>query len=623
MKLLRGAWKLLVGVKDMMVLALLLIFFGALFAALAARPNPASIKDGALLLDLNGSIVEQPRAAEFNFGGGDQPREYRLRDLVRAIDAARSDDRVKAVVLDLDGFGGGLPAALNDVGAALERVRKGGKPVLAYATGYTDGSYRLAAHASEIWMHPMGGTLFSGPGGSRLYYKGLFDKLGVNIHVYRVGKFKSFVEPYTRTDQSDEARENAQALYGALAADWRETVAKARPKAQAAAFLDQPVAPVLAAGGDIAQANLKAGLVDKLGDRMAFNKRVAEIAGAPAGKPGEFRTIRYEGFLAAHQASKSGDAIGVLTVAGDIVDGKAPAGTAGGDTIARALMKGLESGKLKALVVRVDSPGGSALASETIRLAIAEAKAKKLPVVVSMGGVAASGGYWVATAGDVIFAEPNTITGSIGIFAVLPTFEKALDKIGISSDGVKTSPLSGQPDLTAGTNEAVDQLFQAGIEHGYRQFLERVAKARGKTPEQVDQIAQGRVWDGGSARQIGLVDRFGGLDDAIAEAARRAKLNPDQVHAEYLEKKPDWFAELIAGFMRRDDDEDSAQPADAYSRLAAERRAVFAAALGDARRLASGAAVQARCLECGAIAPVVPSRGDATLLALVMERLGL
>ncbi|MBX9797264.1 signal peptide peptidase SppA [Sphingomonas sp.] len=621
MKLLRGAWKLLVGIKDLMVLALMLIFFGALFAALTARPNTASIKDGALVLDLKGSIVEQPRAAEFAFDGQDQPREFRLRDVVRAIDAARDDARVKAVVLDLDSFAGGMPAALNDVGDALDRVRKGGKPVLAYASGYSDSAYRLAAHASEIWMHPMGGALFTGPGGSRLYYKGLFDKLGVNIHVYRVGKFKSFVEPYTRTDQSDEARENAQALYGAIAADWRETVAKARPKAQVAAFLTDPVTPVQAAGGDIAQANLKAGLVDKLGDRTAFNKRVAQIAGAVPDKAGQFRTIAYDAFLAAHPPSTSGEAIGVLTVAGDIVDGKAPAGTAGGDTIARALAKGLDSGKLKALVVRIDSPGGSAMASETIRLAILEAKARKLPVVVSMGGVAASGGYWVATAGDVIFAEPNTITGSIGIFAVLPTFEKALDKIGITSDGVKTTPLSGQPDIAGGTNEAVDKLFQAGIEHGYRQFLERVAQARGKTPAQVDEIAQGRVWDGGSARQIGLVDRFGGLDDAIAEAARRAKLDPGAVYPRYLEKKPDWFAEFIAGLMQRSGDDDATQPGDAYSRLAAERRAIFARALGDAQRLASGAAIQARCLECASLAPAAPQGGDKSLMMLLLARL--
>ncbi|MBX9813723.1 MAG: signal peptide peptidase SppA [Proteobacteria bacterium SG_bin5] len=622
MKLVRGAWKLLVGIKDALVLIAMLLFFGGLFAALALRPNPAAIKDGALVIALAGPLVEQPAAANFSFGPGG-PRELRLRDVVRAIRAAKDDARVKALVLDLDSFGGSLPAALNEVGDAVATVRKSGKPVLAYATAYSDASYRIAAQASEIWMHPMGGTLFSGPGGSRLYYKGLLDKLGVTVHVYRVGKFKSFIEPYVRADQSPEARENSVALYTALTNDWRQRVGQARPKAQAAAFLDQGTQRVLAAGGDIAAANRAAGLIDRFGDRLAFNARVAEIAGAaPAGKGAAFKRIAYRDFLAAHPLPTGGDAIGVLTVAGDIVDGKADAGTAGGDTIARLLMDGLETKKLKALVVRVDSPGGSALASEVIRGAILRAKAKGLPVVVSMGGVAASGGYWVSTAGDTIFAEPTTITGSIGIFGVVPTLEKSLAKIGITTDGVRTTPLSGQPDLAGGFTPEIDALFQSGIEHGYRQFLERVAKARGKTVAQVDEIAQGRVWDGGTARQIGLVDRFGGLDEAIAEAARRAKLDPAKVHAEYLEKKPDWWAEFFNSFARKND-EDEASGGDAYALITAERRALFFRAVSDARRLATGASVQARCLECAALAPARIDEGDRKLMALIFAKAAL
>ncbi|OYY91751.1 MAG: signal peptide peptidase SppA [Sphingomonas sp. 28-66-16] len=625
MKLLRGAWKLLVGIKDALVLIAMLLFFGALFAALSARPNPTAIKDGALLLALDGSIVEQPAEAQtFDFGGANRPREYRLRDLVRAIDAARDDKRVKAVVLDLDGFGGGYPAAVSEVASALGRVRAAGKPVLSYATSYTDSAYRLAANASEIWMDPMGGTLFMGSGGSQLYYKGLIDKLGVNVHVYRVGKFKSFVEPYTRTDQSPEAREASLALYGSLKEDWQQAVGKARPKAQTAAFLATPAALVGATNGDIAKANLSAGLIDKLGSRTDFNQRVAELAGAPSGKPvGSFNTIHYDDYLAANPLQTGGDAIGVVTVAGDIVDGKANPGTAGGDTIAKLVLDGLAEKKLKGLVVRIDSPGGSALASETIRRAILEAKAQKLPIVVSMGSVAASGGYWVATAGDTIFAEPNTITGSIGIFGIIPTFENSLKKIGITTDGVKTAPLSGQPDVFGGTNPEVDAILQAGIEHGYREFIDRVAAARKLTPQRVDEIAQGRVWDGGTARQIGLVDRFGTLKDAIAETARRAGLDPTKVHAEYLEKKPGWFVQLIGDFMRRDDDEESDQAHDVFSRVAAERRDVFAQALGDARRLATGAAVQARCLECAGLGAATPSRADVRLMDLVIARLGL
>lgn len=624
MKLLRSAWKLLVGIKDALVLAAMLLFFAGLFTALSARPNAAAAAtDGALVLDLDGAIVEQPAPAQFDFGGSRGPREFRLRDVVRAIDAARDDARVKAIVLDLDGFLGGYPAALNDVGAALARARAK-KPVLAYATAYSDSAYRLAANASEIWMHPMGGTLFSGPGGSQLYYKGLIDKLGVNVHVYRVGKFKSFVEPYTRADQSPEAREASQALLGAIAEDWRTTIAKARPKAQTAAFLTQAGALIAGSAGDIAQANLKAGLVDKLADRNAFEQRVASTAGA--GRPKAalgFAAIRYDDYLAAHPLPSAGPAIGIVTVAGDIVDGKADAGTAGGDTIARLVRDGLRDNDLKALVVRVDSPGGSALASETIRQAILQAKAKKLPVVVSMGSIAASGGYWVATAGDRIFAEPNTITGSIGIFGIIPTFEKSLAKLGITTDGVKTTPLSGQPDVLAGTSPEVDAILQSGIEHGYRQFISRVAEARRKTPEQVDAIAQGRVWDGGTARQLGLVDEFGGIDDAIAYAARQAKLDPRSVHAEYLEKKPDRFTAWLNELFRNREDADQGAGGDVFARIGAERRAVLARALGDVRRLAQGASLQARCLECAGLGPQAPAPGDATLLAMVMGKLGL
>jgi len=624
-KFVRGAWKLLVGIKDGLVLIAMLIFFGALFAALSARPMARSIKDGALVLDLNGSIVEQPSEANaFDFGVRNQPNEFRLRDVLRVINAARTDAKVKAVVIDLDSFGGGYPAAVSEVAAALGRVRATGKPVLAYATGYTDAGYRLAANASEIWMNPMGGTLFAGPGGPQLYYKGLIDKLGVNIHVYRVGKYKSFVEPYTREDQSPESRDASTALYGSLKEDWLQLVGKARPKAQIASFIAKPGELIAATKGDIAKANMAAGLIDRLGDRTAFNKRVAEVVGKPSGKPqGSFNAIDYGRYLAANPLPTSGDAIGVLTVAGDIVDGSAGPGTAAGETITKALLTGLAKKNLKALVVRVDSPGGSALASERIRRAILEAKAQKLPIVVSMGSLAASGGYWVATAGDVVFAEPNTITGSIGIFAIIPTFENSLKKLGITSDGVRSSPLSGQPDLAAGTTPEVDSILQAGIDHGYRQFISRVASARKMTPERVDEIAQGRVWDGGTARQIGLVDRFGTLDDAIAEAAKRAGLDPKSVHAEYLEKKPGWLANLLMSFAPKDGEDDSEAAKDVYSRLAQERRAVFAQVLGDVRRLATGAAIQARCLECAGFAPARVTRDDGRLMDMFLARIGL
>lgn len=624
MKLVRGAWKILVGIKDALVLLLLLLFFGALFAALSASPNRNATREGALLVDLDGSLVEQPErpSSLASLGGaGRVASEHRLRDVVRAIRAAKDDARVKAVVVDLDRFTGGYPAGLSEVAGALAEVRQSGKPVLAYATAYTDSGYLIASAASEIWTHPMGGTLLRGPGGSTLYYKGLLDKLGVTAHVYRVGEFKSAVEPYIRADQSPAAREMNQALYGGLFAQWQGLVHRFRPKAQIAQLLAQPDAAVTAAGGDLAQANLATGLIDKVGDRIAFGKRVAQLAGADTrkGKPG-FRAIALDDWVEAHPLPRGGDAIGVVTVAGDIVDGSAGPGSAGGDTIARLITDGLAKGNLKALVVRVDSPGGSAIASEQIRLAVMEAKAKGLPVVVSMGGLAASGGYWVSTAGDLIYAEPNTVTGSIGIFGLIPTFEKTLAKAGITADGVRTTPLSGQPDVMTGTNPVFDRVLQANIESGYRRFTTLVAKARHLPVARVDQIGQGRVWIGGTAHQLGLVDRFGTLDDAVAEAARRAKLDPAKVHAEYLEKAPSTWETLLASLAKSGDDDD-AQALDTFGQLSAERRAVFAQALGDARRLTSVTSVQARCLECAGLGPMQAAPGDARLVDLLLAHL--
>lgn len=623
MKLVRGAWKLLVGVKDALVLVAMLLFFALLFAALNARSRPAAVSEGALVLDLAGPIVEQPEELPplALLSGQQVGNQYRLRDVLRAIVAAKADPGIKAVVVDLDRFGGAYPAVLGEVSTALAEVRAAGKPVLAFATGYTDGGYRIAAAASEIWMDPQGGTLLAGPGGSQMFYKGLLDRLGVNAHVYRVGRYKAAVEPFTRADQSPDSRVASQALYATLLDQWREAVAKLRPRAQVQPLLTAPDRVVQAAGGDLARANLQAGIVDRLGDRVAFGRRVAQLAGTPSGKPaGAFNAIRLQRWVAANPLPTKGN-VGVLTVAGDIVDGEAGPGSAAGDTVSALMYRGLAEQELKALVVRIDSPGGSALASEKIRLAVLEAKRRGLPVVISMGGLAASGGYWVATAGDTIFAEPGTITGSIGIFGIVPTFENTLAKIGITTDGVRTTPLTGQPDLFAGTNAQTDAVLQSTIEHGYREFVRRVAAARRMTPERVDAIGQGRVWAGGTARQLGLVDRFGDLQDAIEEAARRAKL--DTANVVWLERKPG-FAEQIARQMAlRQDEEDAAVPQDAFARLAWQRRQLLAGALGDARRLLTGASVRAQCLECAGLGPVTARASDRTLLRAVLAKVGL
>ncbi|MFZ2982425.1 MAG: signal peptide peptidase SppA, partial [Sphingobium sp.] len=513
---------------------------------------------------------------------------------------------VKAVVLNLDGFLGGGQVALSRIGKALDDVRAAKKPVLAYATLYSADGYQLAAHASEVWLNPFGQVVLAGPGGSRLYYKGLIDKLGVTTHVYRVGTYKSFVEPYIRADQSPEAKQADQALAGALWQNWLDEVGKARPKAKLAAYVADPLAAAQAVRGDLPKAAVNAGLIDKLGEESAFAARVAALVGPSNDKkPGTFAAIDYARYVKANTPANNGQ-IGVLTIAGEIVDGEAGPGTAAGDTLSDLLYTALTEKSLKALVIRVDSPGGSVLASEKIRGAIMEAKRRGLPVVVSMGNVAASGGYWVSTPADRIFAEPGTITGSIGVFGILPSFEGTLAKIGVTTDGSKTTPLSGEPDLAGGVSPQFDAIAQAGVEQVYTRFVGLVAKARGRTPAQIDGIAQGRVWDGGTARQIGLVDQFGGLEDAIAAAAKLAKLDPATAKPYYIEKAPDKFAQFIENWMS-DGAEEAAIPTDLLGRQAWIQRQWAMQAVADAQGLVTGGAMKAACLECrgyGAPQPV-------------------
>ncbi|MGE5562661.1 MAG: signal peptide peptidase SppA [Bacillota bacterium] len=618
MKFVRAIWKLLVGIKDALVLIFMLIFFGMLYSALSARPAP--VKDGVLDLNLNGSVVEQPaRASWSDVAGGNRIAEYRLRDLVQALDKARDDGRVKAVALDLDGFTGGGQTAIGDLADAVRRVRAAGKPVIAYGVGYTDDGYLLASAASEIWLNPLGAVLIAGPGGSNLYYKGLLDKLGVTANVYRVGKFKSAVEPFIRNDMSPEAKQNYMALDQAELDSWRARVKQARPKANVDAFLTNMNAAVAAAGGDMGKAALANGIVDRIGTRREFEARLAQLGGKPDRDSTGFARIKLSSYVSDVVDLKPKGPIGVVTIAGMIVDGKAGPGTAGGDTIAGEIEDGIRDG-IKALVVRVDSPGGSVLASERIRQALLAAKAKKIPVVVSMGSVAASGGYWVSTPGDFIYAEPSTITGSIGVFGIIPSFQGTLQKLGIGADGVKTTPLSGEPDVFRGPSPEASQLIQTGVNSMYARFLNVVAQARHKTPAQVNEIAQGRVWDGGTAHQLGLVDGFGGIDDAIAKAAQLAGLGNER-GVRYLEQPKSLKQELIEALA--DDQNDSVGvPEDAFASLSRAPQQQLAQMLVEVRSILSGPSIQARCLECPAVAPARIDRRDLSLLQIIERWIG-
>ncbi|MBV7259162.1 signal peptide peptidase SppA [Erythrobacter crassostreae] len=594
-------WKVLVGVKDGLVLIFMLLFFLALFSLLSATPNPGQVREGALYIDLSGYVVEERSEVDpiaTLLSGQAPPIEHQARDLVSALDAAAGDDRIKAVVMDLTTFVGGGQVHMQEIGEAMDRVRKTEKPVFTYALAYGDDHMHLAAHASEVWADPLGGAMIAGPGGSNLYYADLLDRLNINARIYRVGTFKAAVEPYSRSSMSEEARENIGALYGALWEEWQANVKKARPAIELDRVTKDTVAWVEESGGDLAKAALAAGLVDKLGDRVEFGTRVAEVAGEDEWSklPGAYAKSDLSPFLADTAPSRNGKAIGVVTIAGVIVDGEAGPGTAGGTRIAKLLDKALEN-DLAGLVVRVNSPGGSVLASEEILRAIDRHRAKDIPVAVSFANVAASGGYWVATSSDRIFAQPETVTGSIGVFAVLPTFEDAASEIGVNADGFRTTPLSGQPDLVAGLSPEVDAILQASVTDTYTDFLDRVSKARGKTNAEVNTIAQGRVWDGGSARQLGLVDQFGGLDDALAWVAGEAELEDDGWHPVFLGQQAANYNSLIRQLVSADA-APAARSADLFARAAINRELMLTRIAVDVERLTDARGIQAYCLEC-------------------------
>ena len=615
----RKVWHLLVAIKDGLVLLFMLLFFGLLYGVLAMRPGPGVVRDGALLLRLKGPVVEEPAApqplAVLSSGSLPAP-QYRARDLVRALDAAAVDGRIKAVVLDLSEFTGGGFVHMAELGAAMDRVRAAKKPVLTYSLGYDDDATLLAAHSTEAWINPMGALYVLGPGGQQQYFKALLDKLKVTIHVYKVGTFKDAIEPWDRDSMSDASRQARTAVIQAVFAQWQANVRAARPRANLDLVLKDPVGWMKAAQGDPARAALASGLVDRIGDRIEFGQRVAQLAGKDQGddRPGAFAHSSGAALLAAHPQSTAGKKIGVLTIAGDIVDGSAGPGAAGGDRIA-ALIDGKDAKDLAGLVVRVDSPGGSVMASEQIRKAITRAKARGVPVAVSMANYAASGGYWVSTPANRIFAEPGTVTGSIGIFAVLPSFEKSLAAIGVKSDGVRTTPLSGQPDVLGGFTPEISAMLQSGIEAGYARFVGLVAKSRGKSFAEIDRIAQGRVWDGGTARQLGLVDQFGTLDDALGWVAGQARLGQGEWHPVYLGQNANPYASLLEKLSGPDDSE--APEADVFARLAQRQQARLFAALAMADHLMGAHGAQALCLACPAMPTPQPAPKLGWLQALV------
>uniref|UniRef100_UPI00356B309F signal peptide peptidase SppA n=1 Tax=Sandarakinorhabdus sp. TaxID=1916663 RepID=UPI00356B309F len=443
----------------------------------------------------------------------------------------------------------------------------------------------------------------TGPGGSRLYFARALEKLQIDVNVFRVGTYKSFVEPFTRTSASPEAKAADQALAGSLWGSWLSDAKRLRPKADVAAYIAQLPQRMGKFGGDSAKAALDAGLVDQLGSREDFDAAMIKLVGEDdLSEWGHYSGVTLANYLSAtgRTMGERGDAVGVVYVTGNIVDGEAPRGTAGSATIRQALEEALaKNDDIKALVVRVDSGGGSVTASEEIRAALLSAKADGLPVVASFGPVAASGGYWVGTAADEIFAQPSTITGSIGVFAILPSFPRALNDLGINSDGVKTTPYSGEPDVVAGLSPQVAQVLQMGVENTYRRFIALVAAAR-KLPEaEVDRIAQGRVWAGTQAQQLKLVDKFGGLDAAVAAAAAKAGLK-GEIRVINIEKPVPAWQQALESFGSTESEEQANTARDPWARLVQASRLRLLTAVNDLGWLASGkgATMQALCIEC-------------------------
>jgi protease-4 len=542
-----------------LLLNLLFFFVLALVLAWIASGGTKVPSKAVLVVDPRGILVEQlggePLDRAFAALADNEVVETLVYDVIDALAAAKDDDRIVAVLLDLDDLGGGSLEKLQRIAVAIADFKQSGKKVLATADNYFDTSYYLAAMADEVYLHDMGLIYLDGFERFAMFHKEGLDKFEIDWHVFRVGEYKSAVEPYLRDDMSPEAKQANLEYMNDLWRAWLNDVAAARKltPAEIERGIAEIGARLEAAGGDTAKMALNAKLVDKIGGREVLRDRLIELAGEDD-DTGSYHRVRFGDYLTAIGSERdryptSGDGVAVIVAAGPIQDGTAPPGLIGGDSTAALIREARRDDDVKAIVLRVDSPGGSAFASEVIRRECELARADGKKVVISMGGVAASGGYWISTAADEIWASPNTITGSIGIFGMFPTIQKPLAKyLGTRVDGVGTTWLAGALRPDRELKPEVGDLIQTMINRGYEEFLERVAKARDKTRAEVDAIARGRVWSGVDGKDIGLVDQLGNLDQAIASAAKLAELK-EGYSVNFLEKERSFTDELLAGFL--------------------------------------------------------------------------
>ena len=547
-----GFWRLLDASRRVLLNLIFLLLIVALVWALTnVGPKPLGDKT-ALVLALAGPIVEQRsgnlRDTALAQARGEVQERTQLRDVLSVLDAAAKDPKITQVVLVLDDFRGAGLSTLREVAAALQRFRVSGKPVIAWGSRYDQRQYYLAAQASEVLLHPMGLVMLEGYGGYRNYYRDAFDKLGVSANVIRVGKYKSFGEPYFANAPSKEALEADSLLYNGLWTTYTNGVEPARklPAGSIALAIAELPQRFAAVGGDAAKLALSEKLVDGLKTRDELRTMMIE-RGAKDDDGKSFRQVSFGDYLARQKTPATGDVVAVVVAEGEIVEGDAAAGSVGGRSTAELVRKAREDDKVKAVVLRVNSPGGSAFGSELIRRELELTRAAGKPVVVSMGDVAASGGYWISMAADEVIADAATITGSIGVFAMLPTGDKALDKIGVHTGGVTTTWLGGSGDPRRPLDPRFAALVQANLDRMYADFTAKAAVARKTTPQKIDAVAQGRVWSGAQARERGLIDRLGSYGDALKSAAARAKLE-DGYRVVYMERDPGKFARLLDMF---------------------------------------------------------------------------
>jgi protease-4 len=541
------AWQVLDATRKVMHFILLALIFLAIIAALSPKlpivPSSAALvvaPQGVLVEELSGDPFE--RAVAELYGSG--PVETLVRDVVEAIKRAKTDDRIKVLVLDLSGMAGGGMAKLEELAAAVRDFRESGKQVIAYGASYDQAQYYVAANADEVYLDPEGIVLIQGFGYYRTFLKGLIDKLAVDVNVFRAGEFKSYTEQFSRADMSDEDKQASMQWLNSLWNEYQAGIARARgaDSEPIGVYANELAEAAKAHGGNFAAAAVARGLVSGLKTRREVEQQLKTIVGEDE-ETLSFRSVSHQDYLTATRAAgrlPKRDRVGVVVFAGEILDGEQSPGTIGSESGARLLREALNDDAIKAVVLRIDSPGGSMFASEVIRREIDALRQAGKPVIASMSSTAASGGYYIAMNADEIWASPATLTGSIGVFGVFPTIERSLAKVGVTNDGVGTTPFADALRMDRSLKPEVREVMQLSVEHAYRVFVGHVAAARERSFEEIDAIAQGRVWAGVDALQNGLVDQLGLQEDAIRAAAERAGLKEGAYDVTYIEPVLDW-----------------------------------------------------------------------------------